>query len=84
MTSLINEERLWGSLRRFFDGSVAEVLAELLQNSQRATAGATPARRVVEIFAAQPQAGTIGIDGKMYDIPHLKQAQRILASLDSP
>jgi len=42
------------------------------------------ARRVVEIFAAQPQAGTIGIDGKMYDIPHLKQAQRILASLDSP
>ena len=28
---LINEERLWGSLRRFFDGSVAEVLAELAE-----------------------------------------------------
>src|SRR5687767_12565110 len=55
MTSLINEERLWGSLRRFFDGSVAEVLAELLQNSQRATAGAPPERRVVEI--AVPPAG---------------------------
>ena len=39
------------------------------------------ARRVVDAFAAQPEAGTIGIDGKMYDIPHLKTAQRILASL---
>lgn len=36
------------------------------------------ARRVVEAFAAQPDAGTIGIDGKMYDIPHLKAATRIL------
>lgn len=40
------------------------------------------ARRVVETFAARPDAGTIGIDGKMYDIPHLKQAQRVLAALD--
>ncbi|HEY1560282.1 MAG TPA: CoA ester lyase [Caulobacteraceae bacterium] len=37
------------------------------------------ARRVVEAFAAQPDAGTIGIDGKMYDIPHLKAARGILA-----
>jgi citrate lyase subunit beta/citryl-CoA lyase len=37
------------------------------------------ARRVVEAFAAQPDAGTIGINGKMYDIPHLKAARRILA-----
>lgn len=57
MTSLINEERLWGSLRRFFDGSVAEVLAELLQNSQRATAGAPPERRVVEIAIPPPGPG---------------------------
>jgi citrate lyase subunit beta/citryl-CoA lyase len=39
------------------------------------------AHRVVEAFAAQPDAGTIGIDGKMYDIPHLKQAERVLASV---
>ena len=39
------------------------------------------ARRVVQAFADQPDAGTIGIDGKMYDIPHLKQAQRVLASI---
>jgi citrate lyase subunit beta/citryl-CoA lyase len=38
------------------------------------------ARCVVDAFAAQPNAGTIGIDGKMYDIPHLKAAQKTLVS----
>ena len=38
------------------------------------------ARRVVAAFEAAPDAGTIGIDGKMYDIPHLKAAQRVLAA----
>ena len=38
------------------------------------------ARRVVAAFAAQPDAGTIGIDGKMYDRPHLTQAQKTLAA----
>jgi citrate lyase subunit beta / citryl-CoA lyase len=38
------------------------------------------ARRVVEAFAAQPDAGTLGIDGKMYDMPHLIAAKRALAS----
>ncbi len=37
------------------------------------------ARRIVEAFAANPNAGTVGIDGKMVDIPHLKAAQRTLA-----
>src|SRR6202034_2721318 len=39
------------------------------------------ARRVVAAFAAQPDAGTIGIDGKMYDRPHLIAAKRALASV---
>jgi citrate lyase subunit beta / citryl-CoA lyase len=39
------------------------------------------ARRIVKAFAANPTAGTIGIDGKMVDIPHLKAAQRTLASI---
>jgi citrate lyase subunit beta/citryl-CoA lyase len=39
------------------------------------------ARRIVEAFAASPGAGTLGIDGKMVDIPHLKAAQKTLASL---
>lgn len=38
------------------------------------------ARRVADAFAADPQAGAIGIDGKMYDIPHLKAALRTLAA----
>jgi citrate lyase subunit beta / citryl-CoA lyase len=37
------------------------------------------ARRVLDAFAANPGAGTVGLDGKMIDIPHQKQAQRVLA-----
>ena len=37
------------------------------------------ARRIMAAFAANPGLGTIGIDGKMYDIPHLKRAERMLA-----
>jgi citrate lyase subunit beta/citryl-CoA lyase len=36
------------------------------------------AKALVAAFAAQPGAGTIGIDGKMYDRPHLARAQRLL------
>jgi citrate lyase subunit beta / citryl-CoA lyase len=36
------------------------------------------ARRVVEAFEAAPGAGTVGLDGKMLDIPHLKAARRTL------
>jgi citrate lyase subunit beta/citryl-CoA lyase len=37
------------------------------------------ARRVVAAFAADPQAGVIGLDGKMLDRPHLRAAERVLA-----
>jgi citrate lyase subunit beta/citryl-CoA lyase len=33
---------------------------------------------VVELFESNPGLGTVGLDGKMLDMPHLKQAQRIL------
>jgi citrate lyase subunit beta/citryl-CoA lyase len=39
------------------------------------------AKAIVAAFAAQPGAGTVGIDGKMYDRPHLARAKRLLASL---
>jgi citrate lyase subunit beta/citryl-CoA lyase len=39
------------------------------------------AQKIVEAFEANPDAGTLGIDGKMYDIPHLKAARRTLASV---
>src|SRR5712692_265289 len=36
------------------------------------------AERVVAAFAAQPDAGTLALDGKMIDKPHLVLAQRLL------
>lgn len=41
------------------------------------------ARRVVDAFAAEPDAGTVGLDGKMLDIPHLNQARRILSRVEA-
>jgi citrate lyase subunit beta/citryl-CoA lyase len=38
------------------------------------------ARRVIAAFDASPGAGTVGLDGKMLDIPHLKQARTVLAA----
>lgn len=35
--------------------------------------------RVVQVFEANPGVGTLGLDGKMLDMPHLKQARRILS-----
>ena len=37
------------------------------------------AKAVVAAFAAQPGAGAVGIEGKMYDRPHLVRAQALLA-----
>lgn len=39
------------------------------------------ARRVVAAFACQPDAGTVGLDGRMYDRPHLVAAKRTLTSV---
>ena len=39
------------------------------------------AERIVALFAANPGAGTIGLDGQMIDRPHLVQAQRLLKML---
>ncbi|HWK95465.1 MAG TPA: CoA ester lyase [Pseudolabrys sp.] len=38
------------------------------------------AKAIVAAFAANPGAGAIGIDGKMFDRPHLIRAQRLLAA----
>jgi citrate lyase subunit beta/citryl-CoA lyase len=39
----------------------------------------TKAKAVVAAFEAKPGAGAVGIDGKMYDRPHLLRAQALLA-----
>ena len=41
------------------------------------------AHRVLDAFAAADGAGTVGLDGKMLDIPHKKQAERLLAQAEA-
>ena len=41
------------------------------------------AERVVAAFAVARDVGTLGLDGKMLDKPHLTQAQRVLALRDA-
>jgi len=36
------------------------------------------AQRIVAAFDGAPGAGTVSLDGKMYDLPHLKAARRLL------
>ena len=42
----------------------------------------THARAVVALFAANPSAGALQLDGRMVDAPHLKAAERLLALID--
>ena len=69
------------SRRRGFRGRIAihpdqvEVINAAYSPSEAELAHA---RRVVEAFAAQPDTGTVGLDGAMLDLPHLKQARRTL------
>lgn len=41
------------------------------------------ARRIVEAFAGAGDVGTVGIDGKMIDRPHLLQSQRLIARAEA-
>jgi len=36
------------------------------------------AERIVALFAENPDAGVLGMDGEMIDRPHLMQARRVL------
>ena len=38
------------------------------------------AQRIVDAFAANPDAGALGLDGKMIDLPHLVAARKTLAA----
>ena len=39
------------------------------------------ARKIVAAFDANPGSGALGMDGQMVDLPHLKAARKILASI---
>lgn len=52
------------------------VINEVFTPSAEAVA---EARAIVDAFVVAGDPGVVGIDGKMYDRPHLKRAQRLLA-----
>ena len=67
--------------REGFTGRIAihpNQVAGINRSFSPSEADVAHAQRVVAAFAAQPDVGTVGLDGKMLDIPHLKQAQRVL------
>jgi citrate lyase subunit beta / citryl-CoA lyase len=74
--------------RRGFRGRIAihpDQVAIINEAFSPSAAELVHARRVVEAFAAQPGAGTVGLDGAMLDMPHLKQARRTLGmETDAP
>jgi citrate lyase subunit beta / citryl-CoA lyase len=37
------------------------------------------ARAILATFAARPSAGAVSMDGQMLDVPHLRQAEKLLA-----
>ena len=65
-----------------FNGAMAihpaqvEVINEVFTPTAEAIA---KAHVVIAAFAAAPGAGTVGIDGLMYDRPHLARAEQLLA-----
>ena len=40
------------------------------------------AQKVVDVFEQHPGLGTVGLEGKMLDMPHLKQARNLLALVE--
>ena len=71
------------SRRRGFRGRIAihpDQVAIINEAYSPSVAELTHARRIVDAFAAQPEAGTLSLDGVMIDKPHLTQALRTLAS----
>lgn len=70
------------SRRRGFRGRIAihpDQVAVINEAYTPSAAERAHAQRIVDAFAAQPDAGTLSIDGVMVDKPHLTQAQRTLA-----
>jgi citrate lyase subunit beta/citryl-CoA lyase len=70
------------SSREGFTGRVAihpDQVAIINEAYSPSAAEIEHARRVTEAFAAAPGTGVVGLDGKMLDIPHLRQAEQVLA-----
>ncbi|GAC1391014.1 MAG: CoA ester lyase [Variovorax sp.] len=73
------------SRRRGFRGRIAihpDQVATINEAYSPTSAELAHARRIVDAFAAQPEAGTLSIDGVMVDKPHLTQALETLRLAD--
>jgi citrate lyase subunit beta / citryl-CoA lyase len=71
-----------GSRRDGFTGRLAihpDQIAAINRSYAPSEAEIEHARKIVAAFEANPGAGTLGIDGKMVDMPHLKAARKTLA-----
>ncbi|PTQ12432.1 CoA ester lyase [Sphingomonas oleivorans] len=67
-----------------FTGMMAIHPAQVPVINQAFTPGAeelAEARAIVALFAADPGAGVLSLDGRMVDAPHLARARRLLASM---
>jgi len=70
------------AMREGFTGRIAIHPAQVAPINRAFTPSAEDvafAKRVVAAFEANPGVGTVGLDGKMIDMPHLKQARNVLA-----
>lgn len=68
--------------RAGFSGKIAihpDQVAVINSAMTPGTAEIEQARLIVRAFDAEPNAGAVGIDGKMLDQPHLLQARKLLA-----
>ena len=76
-TSLMSRAEGFSGRLAIHPAQVAAINASYLPSADEIA----QARRVLAAFAENPSAGTVGLDGKMLDIPHKKQAQRILGRI---
>ncbi|WP_439495231.1 HpcH/HpaI aldolase/citrate lyase family protein [Bosea sp. (in: a-proteobacteria)] len=68
--------------REGFTGRIAihpDQVASINEAFSPSQAEIAHAERVVGVFSASPGIGVVGLDGKMLDIPHLRQAEQVLA-----
>ncbi|MDE8652428.1 HpcH/HpaI aldolase/citrate lyase family protein [Novosphingobium album (ex Liu et al. 2023)] len=77
---------LTGARREGFSGGFAIHPAQVAPLNEAFSPSAEDiamAEKVVAAFASAPDVGTIGIDGRMFDRPHLTQAEKVLAIRDA-
>ena len=68
--------------REGFTGRIAihpDQVAVINEAFMPSTSDVAHARRVIAAFETASGSGAVGLDGKMLDMPHLKQAQKVLA-----